>query len=67
MFSVLGVIAVILLYPFETTVVPEWKTKIVDESGNPMRERLEYKSSGNTTALKLPNTKRIQLPTMMGM
>jgi hypothetical protein len=37
MLALLGVIAMILLYPFETTVVPEWKTRIVDEVGNPMR------------------------------
>ena len=35
--ALLGAIAVILLYPFETTVVPEWKTRIVDEAGTPMR------------------------------
>jgi hypothetical protein len=35
--ALLGAIAVLLLYPFETTVVPEWKARIVDESGNPMR------------------------------
>jgi hypothetical protein len=26
----------VLLYPFETTVVPEWKVRVVDESGNLM-------------------------------
>jgi hypothetical protein len=26
-----------LLYPFKTTVVPDWKVRIVDEAGNPMR------------------------------
>ena len=29
-------LAVLLLYPFETTVVPEWKVRVVDESGNSM-------------------------------
>jgi hypothetical protein len=32
----LGLLAVALLYPFETTVVPEWKIHIVDESGKPV-------------------------------
>lgn len=31
-----GLLAVLLLYPFETTVVPEWKVRVVDESGNSM-------------------------------
>jgi hypothetical protein len=26
-----------LLYPFETTIVPEWKAQVVDESGQPLR------------------------------
>jgi hypothetical protein len=31
-----ALLAVLLLYPFETTVVPEWKVRVVDESGKPM-------------------------------
>jgi hypothetical protein len=30
-------LAVFLLYPFETTVVPQWRIRVVDESGNPVR------------------------------
>jgi len=29
--------ALLLLYPFKTTVVPEWSVRIVDEAGNPLR------------------------------
>lgn len=29
--------ALLLLYPFETTVVPEWRLRIVDEEGNAIR------------------------------
>ena len=29
-------LAGLLLYPFETTVVPEWKIRVVDESGKPV-------------------------------
>jgi hypothetical protein len=29
-------IVITLLYPFKTTVVPEWRIRIVDEAGNPM-------------------------------
>ena len=37
----LGIIAIIvavggfLLYPFETTVVPEWRLRVIDEGGHP--------------------------------
>jgi hypothetical protein len=31
-----GVVLAILLYPFQTTVVPEWRVRVVDESGNSM-------------------------------
>ena len=34
---VLLVLVITLLYPFKTTVVPEWRMRIVDEAGNPMR------------------------------
>lgn len=34
--ALLGLI-VLLIYPFETTVVPEWKIRIVDEAGDPLR------------------------------
>ena len=33
----LGAFAVVMLYPFETTVVPEWKVRIVDEASTPLR------------------------------
>ena len=33
----LGAFAIVGLYPFETTVVPEWRVRIVDEAGAPMR------------------------------
>ena len=33
-----GVLALVfLLYPFETTIVPEWNTQVVDEGGKPLR------------------------------
>ena len=35
--SSLGAIAIVVLYPFETTVVPEWRARIVDEAGAPLR------------------------------
>jgi hypothetical protein len=31
-----GVVAVIAFYPLETTVVPEWRVRIVDEAGAPL-------------------------------
>ena len=35
--AILGVLlAALLLYPFETTVVPEWRARVVDEAGNPL-------------------------------
>lgn len=42
-------LAALLLYPFETTVVPEWKVRVVDELGKPMigmavREGWEHSS-----------------------
>jgi hypothetical protein len=30
-------LAVVLFYPFETTVVPEWKIRVVDAVGNPVK------------------------------
>ena len=30
-------LAVLLLFPLETTVVPEWKVRVVDEGGAPLR------------------------------
>jgi hypothetical protein len=36
-FATLGAMALLLLYPIKTTVVPDWKIRIVDEAGNPMR------------------------------
>lgn len=38
-FVTLGAMALLLLllYPFKTTVVPEWRVRIVDEAGNPLR------------------------------
>lgn len=35
--ALLILVAVLLLYPFETTVVPEWKVRIVDEAGTPVK------------------------------
>ena len=35
---VLLVLAVILLYPFETTTVPQWNVRVVDDAGAPVRE-----------------------------
>jgi hypothetical protein len=35
--AVFVALAVFLFYPFETTVVPEWKFRVVDESGNPVK------------------------------
>lgn len=35
--TVLVLLIVVLFYPFETTVVPEWKIRIVDESGTPVK------------------------------
>jgi hypothetical protein len=29
---------VILLYPFETTIVPQWNLRVVDDAGAPIRE-----------------------------
>ena len=31
-----GLIAVLLIYPFNVTVTPEWKVKVVDENGTPV-------------------------------
>lgn len=33
---VVASLALILLYPFKTTVVPEWRIRIVDDSGKPV-------------------------------
>ena len=33
----LAALAVIALYPWETTVAPEWRVRIVDQSGIPLR------------------------------
>src|SRR5438876_3234870 len=30
-------LVVLLFYPFETTVVPEWKLRVVDQTGQPLR------------------------------
>lgn len=35
--ATVGAMALLLPYPFKTTVVPDWKVRIVDEAGNPMR------------------------------
>ena len=34
----LGAFAIVVLYPFETTVVPEWRVRIVDEAGGQCRD-----------------------------
>lgn len=31
-----GILALVLFVPFETTVAPEWKIRVVDESGKPV-------------------------------
>jgi len=31
-------LAVLLLFPFKTTIVPTWTLKVTDESGNPVQE-----------------------------
>ncbi len=33
---VLAGVALILFFPFTTTVIPEWKIRVVDESGQPL-------------------------------
>jgi hypothetical protein len=35
---VLLVLAVILLYPFETITIPQWNVRVVDDTGAPVRE-----------------------------
>ena len=32
---ILVLVALTVVYPFETTVVPEWKIRVVDETGSP--------------------------------
>jgi hypothetical protein len=34
---VIGLLALVSLYPLETIVVPEWKVRVVDEAGAPLR------------------------------
>ncbi len=34
---VIGLVVVVSLYPLETIVVPEWRVRIVDEAGTPLR------------------------------
>jgi hypothetical protein len=34
--TILAVMLVLLLYPFESTVVPEWRARVVDEAGKPL-------------------------------
>ena len=36
-FATLGAMALLSLYPFKSTLVPDWKVRIVDEAGNPLR------------------------------
>jgi hypothetical protein len=31
-------LGLILFYPFQTTIVPEWSLKVVDEEGLPVRD-----------------------------
>lgn len=35
--ALLVILSVVALYPLKTTVVPEWKVRIVDESGAPLK------------------------------
>jgi hypothetical protein len=38
---ILAVMGTLLLYPFESTVVPQWRVRVLDEAGNSVRgERL---------------------------
>jgi hypothetical protein len=30
-------VGILLFYPFETTVVPEWKIRVIDEAGKPLQ------------------------------
>ena len=32
---VLAGLAIVLLFPYQTTVVPEWKIRVVDDNGEP--------------------------------
>jgi hypothetical protein len=57
-FTFLGAMALLLLYPFKTTVVPEWRVRIVDEAGNLMRTTRSARC-GSTTRLNLRAMKRI--------
>lgn len=57
-FATLGAMALLLLYPFKTTVVPDWKVRIVDEAGNPM-SHLGSARCGSTPRLKLTAITRI--------
>ncbi len=34
----LAVVLIIFLYPFETTTVPQWNLRVVDDAGAPVRE-----------------------------
>jgi hypothetical protein len=34
----LAVVLIIFLYPFETTTVPQWHLRVVDDAGTPVRE-----------------------------
>jgi len=36
-YATAGAMGLLLLFPFKTTVVPEWRVRIVDEVGNPLR------------------------------
>lgn len=40
----LGLAALVLLYPFETTVVPEWRIRVVDEHGVPIKGKFVRES-----------------------
>jgi hypothetical protein len=37
-------LALVLLYPFESTVVPEWTVRVVDQRGNPVRGKFVRES-----------------------
>ena len=69
--AVLIVLLVTLIYPFKTTVVPEWQLRVVDETGAPVRAinvtehwqhyllesaaHEELLQTGNDGSVKFPN------------
>jgi len=46
---ILIILIVLAFVPFETTLVPEWKVKVIDENGNPYVGKLVRQSCHNYT------------------